>query len=179
MLAGDKAALTAFYMTSPPARAKTPQGETLDPAEEPAFWSSLKPAGLDHLEHTSSRGENAAARRDVAGPANGSGTQDQRGRKFRHHLRLSSLGAKAGRMENRRDAAGRSRGQSKPAACPNRPSRIRSSIRRRKKRKRKFPRRSPRPPRTTSASSWCSAETGATTATCWTRRFAPKSSLRS
>ena len=50
VLAGNKAALSAFYMTSPPARAKTPQGETLDPAEEPAFWSTLKPAGLDRLD---------------------------------------------------------------------------------------------------------------------------------
>jgi thioredoxin 1 len=50
VLAGDRTALAAFYMTSPPARAKTPQGETLDPAEEPAFWSSLRPAGLDRLE---------------------------------------------------------------------------------------------------------------------------------
>jgi thioredoxin 1 len=49
VLAGDKAALTGFYTTNPPARAKTPQGETLDPAEEPAFWSSLKGAGLDRL----------------------------------------------------------------------------------------------------------------------------------
>src|SRR6266700_6259934 len=50
VLAGNKAALIGFYMTSPPARAKTPKGETLDPAEEPAFWSSLKPAGLDRLD---------------------------------------------------------------------------------------------------------------------------------
>jgi thioredoxin 1 len=50
VLAGDKAALLGFYTTSPPARAKTPKGETLDPSEEPTFWSSLKPAGLDHLE---------------------------------------------------------------------------------------------------------------------------------
>jgi thioredoxin 1 len=50
VLSGNKAALSAFYMTSPPARAKTPKGETLDPAEEPAFWSTLKPAGLDRLD---------------------------------------------------------------------------------------------------------------------------------
>jgi thioredoxin 1 len=50
ILAGDKAALTGMYMTSPPARAKTPKGETLDPSEEPTFWSMLKPAGLDHLD---------------------------------------------------------------------------------------------------------------------------------
>jgi thioredoxin 1 len=50
VLAGDKAALTALYATNPATRAKTPQGETLDPAEEPTFWSMLKPAGLDHLD---------------------------------------------------------------------------------------------------------------------------------
>jgi thioredoxin 1 len=49
VLAGNKAALKNFYMTNPAAKAKTPQGETLDPAEEPSFWSSLKPAGLDRL----------------------------------------------------------------------------------------------------------------------------------
>jgi thioredoxin 1 len=49
VLAGDKASLTAFYTTNPAARAKTPQGETLDPAEEPSFWATLKPAGLDRL----------------------------------------------------------------------------------------------------------------------------------
>jgi thioredoxin 1 len=50
VLAGDKASLTAFYTTSPPARAKTPKGETLDPSEEPTFWALLKPAGLDRLD---------------------------------------------------------------------------------------------------------------------------------
>jgi thiol-disulfide isomerase/thioredoxin len=49
VLAGDRSALQGFYTSSPAARAKTPQGETLDPAEEPAFWSSLKPQGLDRL----------------------------------------------------------------------------------------------------------------------------------
>jgi thioredoxin 1 len=49
VLSGDKAALTGFYTTNPAARAKTPQGETLDPNEEPMFWSSLKPSGLDRL----------------------------------------------------------------------------------------------------------------------------------
>jgi thioredoxin 1 len=50
VLAGDKASLAAFYTTSPPARAKTPKGETLDPSEEPTFWASLNPAGLDRLD---------------------------------------------------------------------------------------------------------------------------------
>lgn len=49
VLAGDRAALSGFYTTSPPATAKTPKGDSLDPSEEPAFWSSLKPAGLDRL----------------------------------------------------------------------------------------------------------------------------------
>jgi ketosteroid isomerase-like protein len=50
VLAGDKAALMNFYSMNPVARAKTPQGETLDPAEEPTFWASLKSAGLDRLD---------------------------------------------------------------------------------------------------------------------------------
>jgi ketosteroid isomerase-like protein len=50
VLAGDKRALAGFYSANPAARAKTPQGETLDPAEEPAFWSSLKAAGLERLD---------------------------------------------------------------------------------------------------------------------------------
>lgn len=50
VLAGDKAALTSLYMTSPPARAKTPQGDTQDPGEEPAFWSSLRRLGLTSFD---------------------------------------------------------------------------------------------------------------------------------
>ncbi len=50
VLAGNKTALAGLYMTSPPATAKTPQGETMDPAEEPAFWASLKQEGLDQLD---------------------------------------------------------------------------------------------------------------------------------
>src|SRR5260370_3109233 len=50
VVSGDKAALAALYMTAPAARTKTPQGETLDPAEEPAFWSSLRPAGLSRFD---------------------------------------------------------------------------------------------------------------------------------
>ena len=49
VVAGDRPALAAFYTTNPAARAKTPQGDSLDPAEEPAFWSSLKQAGLGHF----------------------------------------------------------------------------------------------------------------------------------
>ncbi len=50
VLAGDRTTLTNLYTTNPAAKAKTPQGETLDPTEEPAFWASLKPAGLDRLD---------------------------------------------------------------------------------------------------------------------------------
>jgi thioredoxin 1 len=49
VLAGDRAALLNFYSTNPAARAKTPQGDTLDPGEEPNFWASLKPQGLKKL----------------------------------------------------------------------------------------------------------------------------------
>src|SRR6266852_5548082 len=49
IVSGNKAALSNFYETSPAATAKTPQGQTQDPAEEPAFWSSLKAKGLDRL----------------------------------------------------------------------------------------------------------------------------------
>ncbi len=49
-LSGDRTALTAFYSTDPPATAKTPQGEVLNPAEEPTFWAALKPAGLHRLD---------------------------------------------------------------------------------------------------------------------------------
>src|SRR5579862_3685157 len=50
VLSGNKGALTAFYTTSPPARAKTPRGETQDPGEEPAFWTMLRQDGLDRLD---------------------------------------------------------------------------------------------------------------------------------
>ncbi|MBZ5700055.1 MAG: thioredoxin family protein [Acidobacteriia bacterium] len=50
VVSGDRAALAAFYTTSPASRAKTPQGETQDPGEEPAFWSSLRAAGLSRFD---------------------------------------------------------------------------------------------------------------------------------
>src|SRR6202521_4817534 len=50
VVSGDKSTLAALYTTSPPARAKTPKGETQDPAEEPAFWSSLRTAGLSRFD---------------------------------------------------------------------------------------------------------------------------------
>jgi thioredoxin 1 len=50
VVSGDRSALATLYTTSPPTRAKTPRGETQDPAEEPAFWSSLRPAGLNRFD---------------------------------------------------------------------------------------------------------------------------------
>lgn len=50
VLAGDRSTLTNLYTTNPAARAKTPEGETLDPNEEPMFWAALKSAGLDRLD---------------------------------------------------------------------------------------------------------------------------------
>ena len=37
VLSGDRTALAALYTISPPAQAKIPQGQTQDPAEEPAL----------------------------------------------------------------------------------------------------------------------------------------------
>ncbi len=50
VLTGSQASLAAFYSASPPARSKTPQGETQNPAEEPEFWSTLRQDGLDRLD---------------------------------------------------------------------------------------------------------------------------------
>jgi len=50
VVSGDRPALAAFYTMSPASRAKTPQGETQDPGEEPAFWSSLRSAGLNRFD---------------------------------------------------------------------------------------------------------------------------------
>ncbi len=47
VLAGDQAALRAFYITGSGAFAQTPDGRSDDPAtEESAFWSGLKAQGL-------------------------------------------------------------------------------------------------------------------------------------
>ena len=50
VVSGDKSALSELYMKTPPALAKTPQGQTQDPAEEPGYWSSLRPGGLNHFD---------------------------------------------------------------------------------------------------------------------------------
>jgi thioredoxin 1 len=50
VVSGDRTALAAFYTISPATQAKTPQGQTQDPAEEPAYWSSLRGAGLNRLD---------------------------------------------------------------------------------------------------------------------------------
>lgn len=50
VLSGDRAALASFYSTQPPAQAKTPQGQSQDPSEEPQFWSALAAKGLASLD---------------------------------------------------------------------------------------------------------------------------------
>ena len=50
VVSGDKSALADLYMKTPPALAKTPQGQTQDPAEEPAYWSSLRSGGLSRFD---------------------------------------------------------------------------------------------------------------------------------
>src|SRR5579864_5303676 len=50
VIAGNKSALSDLYMKTPPALAKTPEGQTQDPAEEPAYWSLLRTGGLRHFD---------------------------------------------------------------------------------------------------------------------------------
>lgn len=50
ILDGDASALATFYSTTPPAEASTPQGKSIDPAEEPQFWSGLAAKGLSRIE---------------------------------------------------------------------------------------------------------------------------------
>jgi hypothetical protein len=51
VLAGDRAAIKAFYVSDPRAFAQTPQGKIADPAaEESDFWSRLSPSGLTEIE---------------------------------------------------------------------------------------------------------------------------------
>jgi thioredoxin 1 len=50
VLAGDKAALKAFYVSDPRSFAQTPAGKNTDPAsEEPQFWGALPSMGLTAL----------------------------------------------------------------------------------------------------------------------------------
>jgi Thioredoxin-like len=50
VLAGDESALESLYSTDPPARARTPQGNFVDPGEEPKFWSALAARGLVRID---------------------------------------------------------------------------------------------------------------------------------
>lgn len=50
VLDGDKAALQRLYSINPIARSKTPDGDSIDPSEEPTFWSAFKREGLDRLD---------------------------------------------------------------------------------------------------------------------------------
>jgi len=50
VIAGNKSALSDLYMKTPPALAKTPEGQTQAPAEEPAYWSLLRTGGLRHFD---------------------------------------------------------------------------------------------------------------------------------
>ena len=50
VISGDKSALSDLYMKTPPALARTPQGQTQDPGEEPAYWSLLRTGGLSHFD---------------------------------------------------------------------------------------------------------------------------------
>jgi hypothetical protein len=46
VVAGDKANIGRLYPLTPPAQAKTPAGDSTDPAEEAAFWAGISAKGL-------------------------------------------------------------------------------------------------------------------------------------
>ena len=50
VVAGDKAAIAAFYSTAPAAVTITPQGRSSDPGAEPQYWEALKSAGLSSFD---------------------------------------------------------------------------------------------------------------------------------
>jgi thioredoxin 1 len=50
VVSGNQASLAAFYSTNPPAQNQTPAGKTVDPNEEPMFWSALASKGLSDFD---------------------------------------------------------------------------------------------------------------------------------
>jgi thioredoxin 1 len=50
VLAGDSASLSSMYIAAQGIFAKTPQGTSDDPREEPAFWSQFHPMGLTAVD---------------------------------------------------------------------------------------------------------------------------------
>jgi thioredoxin 1 len=46
----DTSALTQLYSIAPPARTKTPQGDTQEAGVEPHFWAALAASGLSNLQ---------------------------------------------------------------------------------------------------------------------------------
>jgi len=77
-LAGDQNGPHEILFDEPTGEGpRTSQVETLDPAEEPSFWATLKPAGLDRLHIQVLEAKNTATGRDGAGVAHGGCAQDQ------------------------------------------------------------------------------------------------------
>jgi thioredoxin 1 len=50
VVSGNQASLAALYSTAPPAQNQTPAGKTVNPSEEPMFWSALAAKGLSDLQ---------------------------------------------------------------------------------------------------------------------------------
>jgi thioredoxin 1 len=50
VVAGDLNALKAMYTTDPPARSTTPEGQSMDPSEEPTYWAGLAAQGLSGFD---------------------------------------------------------------------------------------------------------------------------------
>jgi|SRR5277367_2968320 len=50
VLAGNQTALAALYTSNPPSQNQTPAGKSLNPTEEPMFWSALAGQGLSDFQ---------------------------------------------------------------------------------------------------------------------------------
>jgi thioredoxin 1 len=50
VVSGNQASLAALYSNNPPAQNQTPAGKTVDPSEEPMFWSALASKGLSDFD---------------------------------------------------------------------------------------------------------------------------------
>jgi len=50
VVAGNQASLAALYSNNPPAQNQTPAGKTVNPSEEPMFWSALASQGLSDFD---------------------------------------------------------------------------------------------------------------------------------
>jgi len=50
VISGNQASLAALYSTTPPAQNQTPAGKTVNPSEEPMFWSAVAARGISDFQ---------------------------------------------------------------------------------------------------------------------------------